>query len=368
MQFRVPYTVYSRQPGLPPNWFPSKDGHLRFTDIGLARALLLTGRHHALDAVRSNPLGEWEYRHKVGFTRAYFESAASSHSTPLALGLTTQTGLLDPTEKGYLSYSIGQALTGIFCEHILSIPRMLHFDLYKEDYDLRVKPSGRRPDLFSRTPRRLVIAEAKGRTTDSLKAVETVGSNTIHQLSSVQLVHRSPPLTLRELRSVPKTVRVQLIGCVAMVAPSKKVISLHVFDHGGVYLNAPKLSSQRFEGVRTPLDYRYVTMDRFVLDFYSSIVGLIEYVDQDPYVEDGVVKVNLVGLGITVGLLEGIYRRITMIRELMSGLADEYIFHEPLGLTDEVAMILRGAELERARVSPDGTFIETEWFDDANER
>lgn len=165
---------------------------------------------------------------------------------------------------------------------------------------------------------------------------------------------------------MPKTVRSRLIGCVAMVSPSKNTVSLHVFDHGTVNLKAPKLSSQRFEGVRTRLDYRYVTVDRFVLDFYSSIVGLIEYVDQNPDIEDGIVKINLIGLGITVGLLEGIYRTITTIRELISGAADEFVYHEPGGLTEEVAMILRGTELERAGVFPDGTFFETEWSDDVD--
>ena len=209
-----------------------------------------------------------------------------------------------------------------------------------------------------------MIAEAKGRTTDSPAAVERVGRDTIQQLSSVQVVRKSPPLALRELRCMPKTVRSQLIGCVAMVSPSKNTVSLHVFDHGSVNLKAPKLSSQRFEGVRTPLDYRYVTMDRFVLDFYSAIVGLIEHVDQESYVENGMVKVNLIGMGITVGLLERIYRTIMSIRELMSGAVDEFAYHEPLGLTEEVALILRGAELERAGMFPDGTFFETEWFDD----
>ena len=361
VNFSVPYSLYHLTQGSQPHWTANQTGPLDFTDRHLARALLLTGRHYGIDHVRRDPLGRWEYKHKLGFTRAYFQSAPHSHTTPRSLSLTTLASSLDRTEKGYMSYSLGQALTGIFCQDVLSVARMLHFDIYKEGYGLTAAPSGPRPDLFGRARNRLVIAEAKGRTTDNLKDVVRVGGDTIRQLGAVRVVRTSPPLEPRLLRSMPKSCRASLIGCVAMVSPSRDAISLHVFDHGPHMLRVNKVHPGGLEGVRGRLDYRLVSLDRFLLDFYSGILSLIESDDNDAIAEEGIFKVRLAGLGVTVGLLGRLREVIARRRDLVDFSTDGFHGYEPVGLTDEVRMILGEADLELAGMFPDGTFFETDW-------
>ena len=306
---------------------------------------------------RRDPLGNWEYTHKYGFARAYFQSAPRSHATPRSLRLTTLASSLDRTEKGYVSYSLGQALTGVFCQDVLSITRMLHFDIYKEDYGLAAAPSGPRPDLFGRTGDKLVIAEAKGRTTDSLMDVVRVGGDTIRQLREVRVVLTSPPLMLREMRSLPKFRRARLIGCVAMVSPSRDGISLHVFDHGLHELGVNKVHPHGLEGIRGPLDYRVVSLDRFLLDFYRRILRLIESDANDALAEDGIFKVRLAGLGVTVGLLDRLRQVIASRLGLIDSSPDGFRDYEPVGLTDEVRMILSEADLELPGMFPRRDFL-----------
>ena len=71
---------------------------------------------------------------------------------------------LHPSEKGMLSYTLGQAMCQIFAERQLSVRFFMHFARYASAYNLTFAPGPSRADFFGeRTVGGYVVAEAKGR-------------------------------------------------------------------------------------------------------------------------------------------------------------------------------------------------------------
>jgi hypothetical protein len=72
---------------------------------------------------------------------------------------------LDPSEKSAVSYFLGLAIAKAFVAKKLSVPWLMHVDIYREQFGLELVPFGGRPDLFGRDRAgRWIVLEAKGRT------------------------------------------------------------------------------------------------------------------------------------------------------------------------------------------------------------
>jgi hypothetical protein len=72
---------------------------------------------------------------------------------------------LDPSEKSAISYFLGLTLSKLFAEQRLSVPWLLHLDVYRSQLNAVLKKGRSRPDLVGEdTQGRWVVIESKGRT------------------------------------------------------------------------------------------------------------------------------------------------------------------------------------------------------------
>jgi hypothetical protein len=138
--------------------FVARRGVLHFDESELAHALFVTGRAPG-DQSRYGPMSVWEWIHRSSLVPAYVRRSPSGRLMKSALA-----DSLDRSEKVSLSYSLGQALTGIVCEQILGVTHLMHVDRYASRWRVSFGRTRRRADLFGRiAPTRWVVAEAKGR-------------------------------------------------------------------------------------------------------------------------------------------------------------------------------------------------------------
>ena len=72
---------------------------------------------------------------------------------------------LDPSEKSAISYFLGLTLSKLFAERTLSVPWLLHLDVYRSQLSAILKKGRSRPDLVGEdTQGRWIVIESKGRT------------------------------------------------------------------------------------------------------------------------------------------------------------------------------------------------------------
>ncbi len=70
----------------------------------------------------------------------------------------------DPSEKGGISYSFGMTLAKLFAEALFSTPRLLHYAVYAQNYQIATMTGNSRPDLIGITSTGdWIVFEAKGR-------------------------------------------------------------------------------------------------------------------------------------------------------------------------------------------------------------
>jgi hypothetical protein len=132
-----------------------RDTTVSFDDSDLAWALFVTGRAPG-DEARHGRQSFWEFMHRVTVVPAYVRLIGSA-LTRSALAL-----VLDRSEKVNLSYSLGQAMAGVFAKDVLGVTRLMHVDRYQTQHNV-VITGNERPDLFGQASTGWVVIEAKGR-------------------------------------------------------------------------------------------------------------------------------------------------------------------------------------------------------------
>ena len=359
-QFCVPYSLYVEDQFHPGDWTIISCGSLDFTDVDLAHALFVTGREPGREFLKGTWLGLWEYVSRFGFMRAYIQNLY-----PLPSLLRTSLAKnLDPTEKSYLSYTVAQALTGIFCERILRVERMLHVDLHSNKPSnpsapyIKLNKSGPRPDLFGYGKGYRVIAESKGRSTASPSKILELGGRTKKQLFAVKSINGvSSKYDWR-------------IGVITDLS-AKYFTKLHIFVHPmtcpnskstpGVlkkvrehYLKSTKDDTP--EESSTPLiDNIINTNHRFIIPHFMRFRSLLA---QLPNAErDGdLLTIRLADIGVTVGVVAEVADILSSATEQTVTLTDLQLVE----LSERIDQAIRKSQaLRNRKIFSDGSFFET---------
>ena len=369
VSFKTPYTVHVSTGPWHHAWVELRRGHLEFTDRDLAWALFVTGRATGDEFRHGQWLGLWEYASRYGTMRAYLESDHRS----TCLRRTALAEFLDPTEKGNLSYSLGQALTGIFCEKELAIDRMLHIDFYGKQSDANSRRrvildrSGNRPDLFGYGHGFRVIAEAKGRSSASAKKRIELGHKMHRQLNAVQKIDGS------------STAADWKIGLVAVISGTRPA-HLHIFvDPMIAPLRQGARQSQllydihqyyrKLEPGYPQLDYSRMDIDAAVeserhslVPYYRRFTRLSETV-ADGWERDGnLLKVRLSDIGVTIGLLIEI---VDLVSSLNAG--NQMTRQQLAQFSTQIEESIRTASRTNQEIYRDGSFFQTDWPDSFEE-
>lgn len=219
-----------------------------------------------------------------------------------------------------LSYALGQAITGIFRQKILSIPFLVHVDRYAERYGV-VFGSGKRADLIGYdSGQGWSVAEAKGRS-DSMEP--ELRQNLVAQKTSVVSIEGSPPALA--------------LGCVASFPPRAPWLRIDAIDPEQEEIEPTAIS---------------VDLDRYMLAYYEPFTAAIDAGEADTggdHAELSPVRsVRFPGLNLRIGLLGSIDQRV---RRAIAG--------DREGLGQSILSEL--ATPRPVTPFPDGTLIDTDW-------
>ncbi|MFJ4874600.1 hypothetical protein ACIP93_05240 [Streptomyces sp. NPDC088745] len=125
----------------------------------LAHALFVTGRAPA-DRATHGATSFFEWIHRVALAPAYLRMGPGGRLMRSDLARE-----LDRSEKVALSYTLGQAMTGVFSERVLSVRFLMHVDRYASRHHLVFsQTTKKRADMFGqKKDGGWIVAEAKGR-------------------------------------------------------------------------------------------------------------------------------------------------------------------------------------------------------------
>ncbi len=139
----------------------------------LARAAITVGKQSHFDLLQYRGYSRWEI-----VTRLSIINANLKQTTGLAGNCIHRSNVYrysDPSEKTVTSYFLGLTATKLLVERHLSVPWLMHLDVYMTRGVLRLDPQltkGEKPDLVGRdTQGNWIVAEAKGRS-DTLTGAE----------------------------------------------------------------------------------------------------------------------------------------------------------------------------------------------------
>jgi hypothetical protein len=307
--FEVDYYAFDFPPGT-----IKRIGTLSFTSNGLAHALFTTGRAPG-NQFSHGSTSFWEFVHRATLIPAYIRRDHGGGLVRSRLALE-----LDRSEKVAVSYALGQALTGIFCQDILSTPFLMHVDRYASRYGTVFGATRRRADLFGyRATLDWVVAEAKGRS-NSMES-DLRGKLVTQKRSVISIAGAPPALAL---------------GCVASFPPPASKLRVDAFD--------PEM--EEVEPVALDVD-----LDRFMLAYYEPFIVAIDTGVNEPDQElrSPVRSVRFQTLGLRIGLLRSIEERVRLaIRE-----------GDTVGLGQSILSQL--ATAQSTALFADGSLIETDW-------
>lgn len=287
----------------------------QFTDADLAAALFATGRA-AGDEARHGWASVAEFVHRAALVPAYVRQGRGQALTRSALAVE-----LDRSEKGNLSYSLGQAMAGIFAQQRLGVARLMHVDRYGAHNGMTFGPSKQRPDLFGEGRGGWVVVEAKGRSSG-------MGSE------------------------VPAKVKAQASN-VASIAGRRPWVACGVVAHFPSPGQSMKLFAVDPEPSEVALAWP-VDRDLFMEAYYAPFLRVLDWgrgrtpADAAP---EGVEAVDLGAVGVRVGL----HRRLV-------GLLRERVGDGPSGLARDIDAVLEG-QVGAEGIRPDGSWFETSWSD-----
>ena len=302
----------------------SRSGILKFSDDDLAHALFTTGRAPG-DELKHGMVSVWEFIHRASVIPAYIRRTPSGLLRKSALAQD-----LDRSEKVGLSYSLGQALTAIFCGQRLRAAFMMHVDRYAASYNLSFGLGRQRPDLFGQiaTPGRTsamewIVAESKGRS-NGMEA--SLVRKMKKQKGMVKSIDGRPPKVC--------------LGCVAsfpLLAPG---------SWGPMRVDAVDPQPSK-EAVDLP-----VAQDMFQRAYYEPFVAAIRFGTPDEDSETEYVTADLGVLGVRVGLRRDIYESMTRREGVGSP-------ESQISISEGQGVVVGG----RGTRYPDGTLIEARWSD-----
>lgn len=308
MDFEVKTTFTGFTPGKVP-----QRPNTMFTDVDLAAALFVTGRASG-DEARHGRASVAEFVHRTALIPAYVRQGWSHSLVRSALAIE-----LDRSEKVNLSYSLGQAMAGIFAQKYLGVSRLLHVDRYGAHHDIQFGPSGERPDLFGPGTGGWVVVEAKGR---SNRMESGLAEKVKDQARNVASIEGDPPWIA--------------CGVIAQFPPPDRTMQLAAVDP---------------EPSETALDWP-VDPDRFAQAYYAPFLRVLD-VGRDQIVTEAVPEeVEAVDLGV-VGVRLGLYRGLIGVLREREG-------HDVTGLAQEIDAVLEGQRGNEV-IRPDGSWFDTSW-------
>ncbi|MFF3467583.1 hypothetical protein [Streptomyces sp. NPDC002619] len=300
-----------------------KTGRMVFTVEALAHALFVTGRAPQ-DQAAFGWTSVYEWLHRVALIPAYIRRAPTGRLTRSDLARE-----LDRSEKVGLSYTLGQGMTGIFSQQVISVRFLMHVDRYAARYGIRFAANTRRrADLFGeRETGGWVVAEAKGRSgniDDELK--ETM---------------RAQKRTIRSVGGEPPALA---YACAAHF-PQYKGIPDHL------KLHAVDPVEDEFEAIDLPVD-----RNRFALAYYEPFLAALDTGQEEP-ITDGYQVASFGPFRASIGVLDVVVQRV---QQAGQGRLD--------GLYQDVVELLE-THLATARPAnrfTDGTFVTTKWQEALN--
>ena len=291
----------------------ARRGVMHFDESGLAHALFVTGRAPG-DQSRYGSMSVWEWVHRSSIVPAYVRLAPTGRLMKSALA-----DSLDRSEKVSVSYALGQALTGIFCEQALGVTHLMHVDRYASRWRVRFGGTRRRADLFGRIgPKRWVVAEAKARSNGMESALR---QTLIDQKGTVRTVAGYPP----EIA----------LGCVAsfpiLPGGTRGPMRVDAFD--------PEVAkTESFD-----LD---INEGRFFAAYYEPFATAIDLGQAIVSPPTGYVAASLASTGLQVGMREDLYSAAQASRG-----------------GEEVAWADLLSALDDSDLRPDGTFVSANYGD-----
>jgi hypothetical protein len=255
----------------------------------------------------------WEWIHRTSLIPAYIRRTPGGELARSQLALE-----LDRSEKVGVSYAIGQALTSIFCEQLLSVPLLLHVDRYAARFSVTFSATRKRADLFGPYgPGGWIVAEAKGR------------SNAMESGLRAKLTTQK-----RSIASIAGSTPSLALGCVASFPPGMSTLTIDAFDPDKDEVEAVQLD---------------VNLDRYFQAYYEPFVTAIDFGNVETVTEDSeMIFATLPLAGLRLGILRSIADRI---RAASQG--------EIVGLADSITSLLQQATPFAG--FPDGTVVETDW-------
>jgi hypothetical protein len=225
----------------------------------------------------------YEWLHRVAIIPAYIRRTTTSGliRSPLAVEL-------DRSEKVGVSYALGQAMTGVFCQQRLGVDHLLHVDRYSRRFNINFAVGTKqRPDLFGPGTGGWVVAEAKGRSNSMESALR---SKMEEQKRTIRTINRTPPWVA--------------VGCVASFPPPNRRLRIDAFDPEKTESEAIDIS---------------VDLDRFLLAYYEPFVAALDFGVPDLDPNSRFETVQLPAAGLRVGLLRGIAEAVRATRSLTVG-------------------------------------------------
>lgn len=155
----------------PPQYGNALAGHydLPITWPELVWAGISVGRAELLHLMRFGPYSRFEIVYRAALIFANLKERPDGR----VVRSEAYDGL-DPSEKGAVSYFLGLTIAKLVADRLLSIPWLMHLDVYRQDLQPLLLPGDTRPDLVGQTTAGDWVAiEAKGRTNErDAKALE----------------------------------------------------------------------------------------------------------------------------------------------------------------------------------------------------
>ncbi|AGJ58684.1 hypothetical protein F750_6257 [Streptomyces sp. PAMC 26508] len=281
----------------------------------LARALFITGRAPH-DQAKHGRSSTYEWCHRVAALPAYLSWSDAPVSRITRTDLARE---LDPSEKGMLSYTLGQAMCQIFAESQLSVRFFMHVARYASAYNLTFAPGQSRADFFGeRTSGGYVVAEAKG---------------------------RSGPLT-NELRTAMEEQK-RTVKTIKGEAPEIAYASAVHFSspHSPMRLTAIDPDAVAPRAVDLPVD-----PDLHVLAYYAPFLDAFAH--QEPLILGDYVVAGFAALGVTLGVLAPVLQRVERAARR----------NETAGLHDDIlGLLARHRPRQEHMLYTDGTLSAADW-------
>jgi hypothetical protein len=157
----VPSITYTAR-NFPPQYGNALTGQhsLAITWPELVWAAISVGRAELLHLMRFGPFSTFEIVYRAALIFANLKETADGSVTR-----SEAYDGLDPSEKGAVSYFLGLTTAKLIADRLLSIPWLMHLDVYRQDLQPVLQPGDTRPDLVGQTTAGDWVAiESKGRT------------------------------------------------------------------------------------------------------------------------------------------------------------------------------------------------------------